>query len=169
MFEVFVLAILVAIAVLAIVLIKRHATVHVVLMTGDTEEEADWQRLAAEQFFQGYAPGDDIYDQLPAEWSALVIFPFAHGGQGKQRPALVIADTCDNDVVLARVTTQNWNTSFDVQLADWHAAGLMAPSVAWLHKLATINKSLVQRQLGKLTSKDSGRVGTALALLCGGW
>jgi len=41
-------------------------TVHVVLFTGDAAEEADWQRLAAEQFFQGYAPGDDIYDQLPA-------------------------------------------------------------------------------------------------------
>jgi hypothetical protein len=42
------------------------ATVHVVLITGDIEEDADWQRLVTEQFFQGYAPGDDIYDQLPA-------------------------------------------------------------------------------------------------------
>lgn len=43
-----------------------EATLHVVLMSGDPNEDADWQRLAAEQFFQGYAPGDDIYDQLPA-------------------------------------------------------------------------------------------------------
>ena len=45
--------------------LSPDATVRVVLMAGDAEE-ADWQRLAAEQFFQGYAPGDDIYDQLPA-------------------------------------------------------------------------------------------------------
>jgi hypothetical protein len=43
-----------------------EATVHVVLMTADAIENANWQRLATEQFFQGYAPGDDIYDQLSA-------------------------------------------------------------------------------------------------------
>jgi hypothetical protein len=42
------------------------ATVHVVLFTGEAAEEWDWKRLAADQFLQGYAPGDDIYDQLPA-------------------------------------------------------------------------------------------------------
>lgn len=41
------------------------ATVHVVLMTGDPNEEADWQRLITDQFFKGYAPGDAIYDELP--------------------------------------------------------------------------------------------------------
>jgi hypothetical protein len=39
-------------------------TVHVLLTIGD-QEDTDWQRLAAEQFFGGYAPGDDIYDQIP--------------------------------------------------------------------------------------------------------
>ncbi len=43
-----------------------NTTLHVVLMTGDSDDESDWQRLAAEQFLEGYAPGDDIYDQLPA-------------------------------------------------------------------------------------------------------
>jgi hypothetical protein len=37
-----------------------NATVHVVLISGESEE-ADWQRLATKQFFQGYAPGDDIH------------------------------------------------------------------------------------------------------------
>lgn len=46
--------------------LNPEATVHVVLITGDSKDDADWQRLATEQFFQGYAPGDDIYDQLPA-------------------------------------------------------------------------------------------------------
>jgi hypothetical protein len=41
------------------------ATVHVVLMTGESAEEGDWQRLATEQFLEGYGPGDNIYDQLP--------------------------------------------------------------------------------------------------------
>ncbi|MCI0333911.1 MAG: type II toxin-antitoxin system PemK/MazF family toxin [Planctomycetes bacterium] len=98
-----------------------------------------------------------------------MIFPFVHGGQGKQRPALVVADTGDSDVVLARVTTQSQNTTFDVQIADWQAAGLLAPSLARLHKLATIDKSLVQRRLGKLTANDRSQVGAALTQICSGW
>jgi len=43
-----------------------NVPVHVVLISGDADEEANWQRLAAEQFLQGYGPGDEIYDRLPA-------------------------------------------------------------------------------------------------------
>jgi mRNA interferase MazF len=106
-----------------------------------------------------YQPGDVL----------LVIFPFVQGGQGKQRPALVIADTGDSDIVMARITTQAQHTPFDIQLADWKAAGLMAPSAARLHKLATINKSLIQRRLGALTNADRSQVAAAFAKLCSGW
>lgn len=40
-------------------------TVHVVLVAGQPSDEVSWDRLAAEQFLEGYAPGDDIYDQIP--------------------------------------------------------------------------------------------------------
>lgn len=49
--------------------LRPDETVQVVLTTttGDeVDEDEDWQRFAAEQFLKGYAPGDDIYDQLPA-------------------------------------------------------------------------------------------------------
>jgi hypothetical protein len=45
--------------------LSPDVTVHVVLMTGNSDDDANWQRLATEQFFQGYAPGDEIYDNLP--------------------------------------------------------------------------------------------------------
>jgi hypothetical protein len=35
-----------------------------VILTTD-EESIDWQRMTAEQFLQGYDPGDEIYDKLP--------------------------------------------------------------------------------------------------------
>ena len=68
----------------------------------------------------------------------LVDFPFTVSGQGKPRPALVILDTGDADVLLARVTTQSRATSFDVALAGWAQAGLLAPSIVRLHKLETL-------------------------------
>lgn len=42
-----------------------------------------------------YQPGDLV----------LIAFPYAGGMQSKQRPGLVILDTGDADVVVARVTT----------------------------------------------------------------
>lgn len=44
--------------------LRPDETVQVVIVSTDTDEEADWRRLAAEEFLKGYAPGDDIYDQL---------------------------------------------------------------------------------------------------------
>jgi len=58
----------------------------------------------------------------------LVDFPFTVSGPGKPRPALVILDTGDADVLLARVTTQAYAGTFDVQIVDWQQAGLLAPS-----------------------------------------
>ena len=39
--------------------------VHVVLVTGAVNGDAEWRQLAADQFLQGYGPGDDVYDQIP--------------------------------------------------------------------------------------------------------
>jgi mRNA interferase MazF len=106
-----------------------------------------------------YRPGDVL----------LVDFPFVHAGHGKMRPAVVVADTGDNDVILARVTTQPYHGSFDVQLTEWKRAGLLAPSVLRLHKLATINKSLIRRQLGSLADADRIRAEAGLRQLVAGW
>jgi mRNA interferase MazF len=74
----------------------------------------------------------------------LVDFPLTTTGPGKARPALVLLDTGDADVVLARVTTQSHNTPFDVPISQWQQAGLLAPSTVRLHKLATLAKRRVQ-------------------------
>jgi mRNA interferase MazF len=99
----------------------------------------------------------------------LVAFPFVDEGHNKRRPALVVADTGDQDLVLARITTQQSRDEFDIELRDWKAAGLVALSTLRLHKLATISKSLVQRRLGQISDTDRSRVGTLLLDLCSGW
>src|SRR5579859_2222530 len=80
----------------------------------------------------------------------LVAFPLTSSGPGKPRPALVILDTGDADVMLARITTQSRNTPFDVPIADWKKSGLLAPSIVRLHKIATVSKTRVQKVLGTL-------------------
>jgi mRNA interferase MazF len=66
--------------------------------------------------------------------------------------------TGNADILVARITSQDVDTDYDVRLADWAQASLLLPSVTCLHKLATLQKSLVERQLGALTQKDLSKV-----------
>lgn len=99
----------------------------------------------------------------------LVAFPFVGEPKNKRRPALVVADIGDQDVLLARITTQKSRDEFDLELSDWKSAGLLAPSVVRLYKLATINKLLIQRQLGRIIDADRDRIATQLRYLGSGW
>ena len=91
-----------------------------------------------------YRPGEIV----------LLLFPFTGMRGAKCRPALVLLDTGDPDIVVARVTSQVRQSPYDVTITDWQGAGLRLPSIVRLHKLATLEKALVDRSLGTLTAAD---------------
>ena len=84
----------------------------------------------------------------------LVALPFTDGTTTKLRPVLVLLDTRDEDIVVARVTSQITRTDFDIEIIEWQQAGLVRPSVVRLHKVNTIEKRLFARHLGILTFND---------------
>jgi len=88
----------------------------------------------------------------------LLAFPFAGRRESKRRPTLVLLDTGNADILVARITSQDVDTDYDVRLAEWVQAGLLLPSVVRLHKLATLQKTLVDRRLGTLTLNDLSKV-----------
>jgi len=71
----------------------------------------------------------------------------------------------DADLVVARVTSQRMNSPFDVMVADWQEAGLLLPSVVRLHKVATLDQTLVVKKLGSLSEKAMIQVRGTLARL----
>jgi mRNA interferase MazF len=75
-----------------------------------------------------------------------------------KRPALVLYDEGDEDVMVARITTQTARSKSDIAFTDWKAAGLLAPSVVRLSKVTTIKKSLVDKLLGELTFTETQHV-----------
>ena len=99
----------------------------------------------------------------------LVEFPFVTGTHGKRRPALVLLDTGDSDVVVARITTQPPQSSLDVGISDWQAAGLRSPSFVRTAKIATISKSLVSSKIGMLEAVDRNQVGAVLSKEFANW
>ena len=102
-----------------------------------------------------YSPGNIV----------LLDYPYTTGGKAKRRPALVVLDSGDADIVVARVTSQIARSSFDVTVVDWAAAGLQLPSIARLDKLLTLEKPLVVRTLGSLSTADRKQIAGVLTTL----
>lgn len=88
----------------------------------------------------------------------LISFPFASGREVKRRPALVLLDAGNVDILVARITSQDVDADYDAKLVEWEPAGLLLPSVIRLHKLATLQKLLVDRQLETLTQRVLSKV-----------
>ena len=65
-------------------------------------------------------------------------YPYTTGGKAKRRPALVLLDLGDADIVVARITSQTPRSRFDVTVADWATAGLQLASIVRLDKLLTV-------------------------------
>ncbi|MGQ9646527.1 MAG: type II toxin-antitoxin system PemK/MazF family toxin [Thermodesulfobacteriota bacterium] len=86
----------------------------------------------------------------------LVLIGFPHTDlQGvSKRPAVVLYDSGDQDVLVARVTTQEYRTEADYKIREWGKCGLLGESYVRLGKQATIEKRFIIRKLGAIESKE---------------
>ncbi len=78
----------------------------------------------------------------------LVKFPFTSNIGFKKRPALIIKDTNDGDVIMCRITSKLYYSPYDIELKNWRQNGLQLPSVVRVHKLASLEKNMIDRKLG---------------------
>jgi mRNA interferase MazF len=96
-------------------------------------------------------------------------FPDTDGARGKPRPALVVLDSGDADVLVARVTSQNQQTAYDVRIEEWQVAGLRLASIVRIHKLATLHKSRIRHSIGAVSAQDRKTISRALSAIFSGW
>src|SRR3990172_11419608 len=71
-----------------------------------------------------------------------------------KRPAIVLRDDGDLDVMVARITSQEYLSPSDHKIRNWKEAGLLNKSYVRLGKIATLEKGLVLRKLGSLSAQD---------------
>jgi mRNA interferase MazF len=89
----------------------------------------------------------------------LVPFPFTDQSATKRRPAVVVSSDAYHrerpDLIILAVTSQaQTQTGFgEASVAKWKEAGLLRPSVL-KPVLATIERGLVLRKLGRLADED---------------
>lgn len=95
----------------------------------------------------------------------LLNFPFTDIKTFKRRPALIINDYDDGDIIVCRITGQPYKTSNDVSIDNWEKAGLKLPSVIRVHKLATLEKSMVEMVMGKVDTATKNQVKSLVSKL----
>jgi len=86
----------------------------------------------------------------------IVLIGFPHTDQQgiSKRQAIVLYDSGDQDVLLARITTQEYTTEADYKILDWQKSGLLAESYIRLGKQATIEKRFIIKRLGAVETKE---------------
>ncbi|MGD1807212.1 type II toxin-antitoxin system PemK/MazF family toxin [Dapis sp. BLCC M126] len=98
----------------------------------------------------------------------LVPFPFTNQTTSKKRPAVVVSSDIYNsqytDLIIMAITSQNKVISRvgEVIVTEWSNAGLVKPSII-KPVIATIEKVLVIRKLGKLEDGDCQALKNAIS------
>jgi len=109
---------------------------------------------------------------MPFEFGDVVLVPFPFTSQtaSKKRPAIVVSSLVYNaakpDVVVMAITSQLRAGAGEVAVQEWKAAGLLKPSVI-KPVFATLEQSLVIRQLGALHAADKEALRQAIARTLG--
>ena len=82
----------------------------------------------------------------------LIQYPFSDLSSSKVRPALIIRDQVDQDIIVLLVTSSFGVGSRDLELKDEFLTGFKFPirSFVRLEKICTLQSSLVKKTLGSL-------------------
>jgi mRNA interferase MazF len=92
----------------------------------------------------------------------LIGFPHTDLEGISKRPAVVLFDSGDEDVLVARITTQEYTSESDYKILNWKESGLLAESCIRLGKQATLNKRYIIKQLGVLEASEVEAIKTVL-------
>ena len=78
----------------------------------------------------------------------LLRFPFSDRIGFKRRPALVLKDFEDGDLLVCRITSKIYKSKYDIYIDNWSHVGLRLPSVIRVHKMATLESDMIESTMG---------------------
>jgi len=84
----------------------------------------------------------------------LLDYPFTDGIGSKRRPGLVLLPESDGDILFARITSKERAGEWEVVILDRSEAGLLHESVVRMSKMVSLESSLAERRIGRLSDRD---------------
>ena len=79
-------------------------------------------------------------------------------GNRKRRPAMVILDIGDDDIILAPITSSERKNKGDYKIKNWKQSGLLLGSWLRLAKIACLSKNDISRKLGTFKVNDKKQI-----------
>jgi mRNA interferase MazF len=92
----------------------------------------------------------------------LARLPFPDGRGAKARPILVVYEHGDADMLVAPIISHRVRGESDTELQDWQAAGLRLPSTARMDKLGTLSRTIIIKEMGRLSEGDRNAAAESL-------
>lgn len=97
----------------------------------------------------------------------LLNFPFTNAVKVKKRPAFVIKDFDDGDLLVCRITSKPFNSKFDILIYNYKECGLILASYIRVHKIATLEANMVEKLIGKTDNHHTSEVKKVFSNLIG--
>ena len=95
----------------------------------------------------------------------LITFPFTNLSGSKLRPAIVLTEN-NLDITVCFITSQiNWQEQTDIVIFPNDKNGIKKQSLVRTSKIATIDKTLAQGLLGKLSTNEISELNEKLKIL----
>lgn len=96
----------------------------------------------------------------------LTDFAYADKAESKIRPALILVNQKSNDVIIAMITSIQYNNSLEclaIDVEDFSKGKLQNNSFVRIDKITTIGKSKVIKSIGKLNKKKMTQISLAIS------
>jgi len=89
-------------------------------------------------------------DKIEPGTIVLLKFPFTDGINYKRRPALVLRDFKNGDMLVCRIIRKIFTSKYDIFLDNRLKFGLKLPSVVRVHKMATLETNMIATIMGQI-------------------
>ena len=92
----------------------------------------------------------------------LIAFPHTDLQGVFKKPAVVLYDSGDQDILVARVTSQAYAAAADYKVIEWKKCGLLTESYIRAGKQVTLEKQYIVKKLGALSISEIQNLKTIL-------
>jgi len=97
----------------------------------------------------------------------IIGFPFTNMNSAVLRPAVVLADVGDEDIIVSKITSQRRDVETDLYINNWQDKGLLRKSYVRLSKIATLNRKDIRKKISSLDEEDQRKAKEILKKLFG--
>ncbi len=97
----------------------------------------------------------------------IIGFPFTNMNSAVLRPAVVLADVGDEDIIVSKITSQRRDVETDLYINNWQDKGLLRQSYVRLSKIATLNRKDIRKKISSLDEDDQKKAKEILKKLFG--